>query len=908
MPDLLQTYPQYEDKIERSRKAGYSDEEIASFISNYEQKKPSFTGALLKRAKPEMTLSAQKKAKSLAEKEFWSKLVPAEALFKGLGTASTALWSQVGSAFKDKTAGELVQEDTHLGDVAKPQLPIKVRGLTITPELQKFALDMIGDPAVWLGGFTGPGLITGLAKKAGKKGLKKVVEKIPKWEIPKLSSTNDAIKEGLKVKGNKKAIETLRKKEQELIGLFKEETNIEKKAQLSFQKQFHREAREAATGEGGIGKALKEKESPLKKTIEQAKKESKGLRDVVKDAKARGQRLYPETKVDPVTKVKDALDKLPRLLIRQKALYSKGRSERAGGLVAIGEKYGGEAGSIKKLQYLSSKGALETVDFKSIRKVLTQDETDELFNVIGKSDLLPFEKITAERGLRKILGAEGGKIPQPSELEELRKVFPEDFIKSVMDKTPLLAKLWKGTLNALNLPRAMMATADLSAPLRQGVFMIGRPKQFFPAFKEMFKYAFNEKAYTGYMRQVKHMPTYKLMKEGKLALTEMGTDLLKREEPFMSNLAEKIPGFGRIAKGSNRAYSGFLNKLRVDVFNDLIKRKGVKLDNTKIKQIASYVNSATGRGDLGKHLSKIAPLLNATAFSPRLVASRLQLVGKVFNPNTSRFVRKELLKDWVKFLGVGTTVLSLAKLNGAKVGLDPRSADFGKIKFGDTRYDIWGGFQQYAVLLYRLLSGTTVSSTTGREYKLGEEGYKPTTRADILGRGLEFKLSPTTSFAWSAFRGRTAIGKEFKIAPEIMDRMIPMVTQDIYDLARDEGVLGVGMAAPAIFGVGVQKYGERIPVRDKTPMGKPNIKWSFEPTLGEVLVNKVTGKKITNIPKWKQKQLREERERKIQYRIKLDKAKKIVLETGEPQQVDGTFIYLQNGVVKTKGRYYPGGQ
>jgi len=273
MPDLLQTYPQYEDKIERSRKAGYSDEEIASFISNYEQKKPSFTGALLKRAKPEMTLSAQKKAKSLAEKEFWSKLVPAEALFKSLGTASTALWSQVGSVFKDKTAGELVQEDTHLGDVARPVLPIRTPQISMSPELQKFALDMIGDPAVWLGGFTGPGLITGLAKKAGKKGLKKVVEKIPKWEIPKLSSTNDAIKEGLKVKGNKKAIETLRKKEQELIGLIKEETNIEEKAQLSFQKQFHREAREAATGEGGIGKALKEKESPLKKIIEQAKKE-----------------------------------------------------------------------------------------------------------------------------------------------------------------------------------------------------------------------------------------------------------------------------------------------------------------------------------------------------------------------------------------------------------------------------------------------------------------------------------------------------------------------------------------------------------------------------------------------------------------------------------------------------------
>ena len=146
--------------------------------------------------------------------------------------------------------------------------------------------------------------------------------------------------------------------------------------------------------------------------------------------------------------------------------------------------------------------------------------------------------------------------------------------------------------------------------------------------------------------------------------------MTSREEAFMSNLAEKIPGFGHLARGSDRAYTGFLNKLRADVFDDLVsKAKLTGSDNPNMaKDIATFVNAATGRGSLPAALEKAAPALNGVFFSPRLMASRLTLLNPVYylNPKTDPFVRKEALKSLMGFAAVGSTVLGLAQ--AAEIG------------------------------------------------------------------------------------------------------------------------------------------------------------------------------------------------------------------------------------------------
>jgi len=390
-----------------------------------------------------------------------------------------------------------------------------------------------------------------------------------------------------------------------------------------------------------------------------------------------------------------------------------------------------------------------------------------------------------------------------------------------------------------------MASADLSAPLRQGIFLIGRPKQWIPAFKNMFKYAFSENAYKGLTNDIRAKPNYKYMKEGGLSLTDIGSQLTTREEAFMSSWAEKIPLGGKVIRASNRAYSGFLNKLRADVFDDLYNsaaKQGLTKGNPKlVKDLAGFINAATGRGDLGM-LDKYAVALNTTFFSPKLMASRIKLLNPVYYTKLDPFVRKEALKSLLTFGGTALSIFGLAKLGGARVGVDPRNADFGKIKFGNTRYDVLGGFQQYIRLAAQLITGQIVSSTTGKTITLGE-GYKPLTRKDILQRFFEYKTAPVVSFAFALMTGQNTIGEPLNVPAEIANRFIPMVAQDIYDLAKEKDSIGQAlvMGLPAIFGTGLQTYGKQELIYGKNQLGQPTSQVQPIPSMGESIAKRIFG-------------------------------------------------------------------
>lgn len=509
----------------------------------------------------------------------------------------------------------------------------------------------------------------------------------------------------------------------------------------------------------------------------------------------------------PIDKLIEATEKSKPLNKLQAQIYSIEKSRRLGQMKNI--EGGGQKGAQERMSQLA--GEHTKVSIEPLK--LDQTDVDELYDIINKHPAsIGFSEAQSISGLTRLLN---GQVPRNSEIEQLRKVFGDEFALTLRKNLPIIDKTKGFIQEAVNLPRAIMASSDFSAPLRQGLGLFHR-KEYWTSFDDMFKSFGSDKAFRAVQESIQSQPNFKLAQDSNLSLTDL-YGLSNREEQFMSTWAERIPIMGRGIRASNRAYVGFLNKLRADTFNSLVnnlEKAGLKPHENLIltKELAAYINTATGRGSLGK-LEAHANTLNSVLFSPRLQASRLQLLGKPFMPSTymkmNPAIRKEYLKTLFSMAGVGTAVVELGKLAGGKVINDPTSSDFRKLKIGNTRLDPYAGMQQYLVAASRLMTNEQTSSNTGRTYELGGKFGSPT-RLDVAGRFVESKLNPVLSFATTMLRGKDFTGQPVHVQTEIANRFIPIIVQDVLELAQEDPNM-IPLAIPASFGMGMQTYSGKEP-------------------------------------------------------------------------------------------------
>jgi hypothetical protein len=383
-------------------------------------------------------------------------------------------------------------------------------------------------------------------------------------------------------------------------------------------------------------------------------------------------------------------------------------------------------------------------------------------------------------------------------------------LKLQYERSSKWEKFKKGAANVLNVPRTLMATLDYSAPLRQAlVATISHPKLASQAFLKMFAASFSQKNYDRWFYDLQNSDRHQLMKDSKLAITDTkDPKLIAREEEYMSNLAQKIPIIGRLVKGSERAYSMYLNKMRVDVFNrfvDQMQKNGKTFENSPdaYKQMAAFVNNITGRGDLGETMNKAAPILNALFFSPRLIASRLNtltyLAQRRFYTTVPKEVRIAYFKDVATTAALGLLVLTLANAAGADTDDDPASPDFGKIKSGNTRWDIWGGHQQYIRAVWNLWPSKGKSVITAGRSKLSPIAGLV---ADIIVR--ENVIGEKLTTDWESKKGTVGIGEN------LAKHLLPLMATGMNEAIQDQGIKALfTVGVPSIFGVGTQTYQEK---------------------------------------------------------------------------------------------------
>lgn len=418
---------------------------------------------------------------------------------------------------------------------------------------------------------------------------------------------------------------------------------------------------------------------------------------------------------------------------------------------------------------------------------------------------------------RRFLGAPE-PVPAPGVLEPaIRDVGRQ---QALLETAPVAAptrKLtaWDTAAQIPGMSRALLSSGDLSGWLRQGVFIAPRyPVEFARGIAPSAKALFSEKAFQGLVRDVTERASMPLMQRGGLALSALDNiPLTAREEAYVAvDLVKRIPILRNWIRASERSYSGFLTKLRADVFDSIIRdveKSGTELTDDMLKAVAGFVNTATGRGDI-KGLASSVNALGTVLFSPRLAASRLQLMNPAYYASLPPVLRRRAVESAFAFYGAVATVLSVASVAGARVITDWRRNDFGNIRIGNVRYDITGGFASYMKFIGQMVTGEALSATTGRQ--ITERG-KPITRWDIFTRFVEGKFAPGARAVRDILEGES-FGQPVTVQSTVVDSFMPIIMQDMFELYQQEGMLGLAMVAPAFVGVGVQTY-----------RGKQNAAW-----------------------------------------------------------------------------------
>lgn len=373
----------------------------------------------------------------------------------------------------------------------------------------------------------------------------------------------------------------------------------------------------------------------------------------------------------------------------------------------------------------------------------------------------------------------------------------------IEESAPITAR--RVGVEAVNTARTLKATADMSATLRQGLALVARrPIEGIKAFDKSFGATFSRTKAEQIDTAIRSADHHYIREKSGLFLPDIGSAKINaREEMFMAQWIEKVPGVGAVVKASNRHMVTFLNLMRTSAFDQFLM-KYPNATPRELKAWANWVNIASGRGDLGR-ASAIANELSLGIFAPRFAASRIETPFMAFKNWKHPRVRKEIAKDYAALAGLGGTALGLAHLAGFEVGLDPRSPDFGKIRVGDTRIDIWGGFQQPARLITRIgLGATDKAGLTGKQLTEREKDIDP---IELVSRFAAFKLAPSITVPTELYRGRSIVGEPMTPTETAIRSVTPMVYDDIFDAYRRDG-LGVATASGVFnfLGVGTNTY------------------------------------------------------------------------------------------------------
>lgn len=451
-----------------------------------------------------------------------------------------------------------------------------------------------------------------------------------------------------------------------------------------------------------------------------------------------------------------------------------------------------------------------------------------------------------------------------AEKQKVQDAYMKDLYGAELKARGPRKKFLDGAAEVWGLTRSLMATGEMSfIAIQGGLQSIAHPKHAVRALWKSVQHGWSEKKAQAWGEFIKAQPFYPQMKKSKLALSEYDARLEAREEQFLGGWVNKIWDFIGLpikpisekayeawkkvnpVKAIERAGVGYMNTLRILRYLDgmyILEQDGKTFEDNPqdFKNMADAINTMTGRASLGpledsRNIKKILPLL---FFSPRNWLSMLKTTtplafyhfGKMgykdgkWKPSAAQ---KMALSDHMKYLSVTVGMLSLAAMylnddddDETEVETDPRSSDFGTIRLGDTRIDVFGGRKQQVVFQSRLIMDALgkqamKSTTTGNLTYLGE-GMTPS-KAGLAWRMMKNKLAPSAGilarYMESNIDPKTGkrkgeFGVEYNPSDDIIANLYPMYWGTVDELWKEQPeTVASFLTAMAFIGVGVSTYG-----------------------------------------------------------------------------------------------------
>lgn len=415
--------------------------------------------------------------------------------------------------------------------------------------------------------------------------------------------------------------------------------------------------------------------------------------------------------------------------------------------------------------------------------------------------------------------------------EEAQHEFDIALAKDEYEKMSKMGKVFDFGDKALNTTKKLVTGIDLSAMGIQGLFAIlRRPVVGGIALKESFLDLASKKRFERKIAEIHNSGIYDLMQKSGLDITEPKSLLAKEKEEIFSgqtldiNVKYKGKSYKIIEPlfaPFERAFTSLGNNLRAIAFSTIAEKymkEGNTFENNPklFKDLAKMLNTETGRGEQNQYLQRASEFVTKGIWSPRLMASRLNLLGvsdaialvtgrklgtKGYYSQLSPEMRIEAAKSVGQFM---LSVYALSYLAAYALGGDlddePDSSTFMDIKVGDKSYNLTGGFSQYVKLVAQSVRGGRKIEGDFREFK-GEKSVLTN-----FGHFMRGKLTPASGVLADVLSGmKDYSNRPVTASDEITKLTIPLSLRDTKNQMEKDGLSSIfSHILPSFIGINVK--------------------------------------------------------------------------------------------------------